>query len=167
MVRQGLFKDLLPVQFPYIPGFELAGVVEEVGSTVTTLKIGQAVFGKHLKGTYTQYAAVPAETLALKPETLDFAGAATLTLGATTAWQGLFEHGRLTAGQRVLVQGAEGGVGQFAVQFAHLIGAHVIGTASTANVDFVRSLGAETVIDYTSTSVESAVHDGVASRKLS
>lgn len=159
LMRQGLLKELLPVQFPYIPGFELAGVVEEVGPGVTTLNVGQAVFGQHLKGTYTQYAAVPAETLAPKPETLNFVEAATLALCATTAWQGLVEHGKLTADQRVLVQGAAGGVGHFAVQLARLLGAHIIGTTATANVDFVRSLGAETVIDYTSTSVEDAVQD--------
>jgi NADPH:quinone reductase-like Zn-dependent oxidoreductase len=159
IMRQGLLKDIMPSQFPYIPGFELAGVVEEVGPGVTAFRSGQAVFGQHLKGTYAEYAAVSIETLALKPETLTFDEAAALPLAATTAWLGLFEHGGLQPGQRVLVQGAAGGVGVFVVQFAHWKGAHVIGTASTANVDFVRSLGAETVIDYTSTAVESVVHD--------
>jgi NADPH:quinone reductase-like Zn-dependent oxidoreductase len=159
MMRQGLLKNIMPLQFPYIPGFELAGVVEEVGPGVTAFQRGQAVFGQHLKGTCVKYAVVSTETLALKPETLTFDEAATVPLAATTAWRGLFEHGGLQPGQRVLVQGAAGGVGAFVVQLARWKGAHVIGTTSTSNVDFVRSLGAETVIDYTSTSVDSAVHD--------
>jgi NADPH:quinone reductase-like Zn-dependent oxidoreductase len=158
-IRQGLLKDVLPIQFPYIPGFDLAGVVEEVGPGVTAFQKGQAVFGQSTKGTYAEYTTASGETLALKPKTLNFDEAAAIPAGATTAWQALFDHGELQAGQRVLIQGAAGGVGSFAVQFARWKGAHVIGTASTSNVDFVRSLGAETVIDYTSTPVEQVVHD--------
>ncbi|MBI1881717.1 MAG: NADP-dependent oxidoreductase, partial [Chloroflexi bacterium] len=97
--------------------------------------------------------------LTLKPETLSFAEAATISGGATTAWAALFGDGELQAGQRVLIHGAAGGVGLFAVQFARWKDAQVIGTASTANVDFVRSLGAETVIDYTTTPFEQVVHE--------
>ncbi len=97
-------------------------------------------------------------TLAPKPERLSFDEAATLSTGATTAWQALFDHGHLEAGQRVLVQGAAGGVGLFAVQFARWKGAQVIGTTSRSNVDFVSSMGAE-VVDYTATPVEKVVHD--------
>lgn len=97
--------------------------------------------------------------MALKPKALSFDEATTIPVGATTAWQGLFDHGNLQAGQRVLILGGAGGVGLFAVQFARREGAHVISTASTGNVDFVRSLGAETVIDYTKTSVADEVHD--------
>lgn len=157
--RQGGMKDFLPMQFPYIPGFDLAGVVEEVGPGVTAFQKGQAVFGQSTKGTYAEYTTASGETLALKPKTLNFDEAAAIPVGATTAWQALFDHGELQAGQRVLIQGAAGGVGSFAVQFARWKGAHVIGTASTSNVDFVRSLGAETVVDYTSTPVEQVVHD--------
>ncbi len=158
-ISQGLLKDFLPVQFPYIPGHDLAGTVEEAGPGVTAFQKGQAVFGQSPKGTYAEYTTAPVEKLALKPKTLSFDEAAAIPVGATTAWQGLFDHGGLQAGQRVLIQGAAGGVGLFAVQFARWKGAHVIGTTSTANLDFVRSLGAETVIDYTSTPVEQAVHD--------
>lgn len=158
-IRAGWFKDFRPMQFPYIPGLDLAGVVEEIGPGVTEFQKGQAVFGQSPKGTYTEYTAAPVDKLALKPKTLNFDEAAAIPVGATTAWQGIFDHGGLQAGQRVLIQGAAGGVGLFAVQFARWKGAHVIGTASTANVDFVRSLGAETVIDYTTTPVEQAVHD--------
>lgn len=158
-IRQGFMKDFRPMQFPYIPGVDLAGVVEEVGPGVTAFQKGQAVFGQSAKGAYAEYAAASVETLALKLKTLNFDEAAAIPVGATTAWQGLFDQGELQAGQRVLIQGASGGVGSFAVQFARWKGAHVIGTTSTANVDFVRSLGAETVVDYTSTPVEQVVHD--------
>ncbi len=117
------------------------------------------VFGQSAKGTYAEYTTASVDTLALKPKTLTFDEAATIPVGATTAWQALFDHGGLQAGQRVLIQGAAGGVGSFAVQFARWKGAHVIGTTSTANLDFVRSLGAETVIDYTTTAVEKVVRD--------
>ncbi|MFL5665680.1 MAG: NADP-dependent oxidoreductase [Ktedonobacteraceae bacterium] len=158
-IRQGFMKDFRPMQFPYIPGVDLAGVVEEVGPGVTAFQKGQAVFGQSAKGAYAEYAAASVETLALKLKTLNFDEAAAIPVGATTAWQGLFDQGGLQAGQRVLIQGASGGVGSFAVQFARWKGAHVIGTTSTANVDFVRSLGAETVVDYTSTPLEQVVHD--------
>ncbi|MEP7286209.1 MAG: NADP-dependent oxidoreductase [Chloroflexota bacterium] len=157
--RQGFFKDFRPVIFPYIPGSTLAGIVEEVGPSVTTFQKGQAVFGRSTKGAYAEYTPVSVETLALCPETLSFADAATISGGATVAWTALFENGGLQAGQRVLIHGAAGGVGLFAVQFARWKGAHVIGTASPANVDFVRSLGAETVIDYTSCAFEDVAHD--------
>jgi NADPH:quinone reductase-like Zn-dependent oxidoreductase len=158
-LRAGLLKDLFPVQFPYIPGYDVAGVVEEVGPGVTAFQKGQAVFGQSNRGTYAEYITAPVATLALTPETLDFDEAATVPVGATTAWQGLFDHGKLEPGQRVLVLGAAGGVGLFAVQFARRIGAHVIGTASTHNLDFVRSLGANEVTDYTTTDVGNAVHE--------
>jgi NADPH:quinone reductase-like Zn-dependent oxidoreductase len=158
-VRRGWFKDFLTVQLPYVPGGDLAGVVEEVGPGVTAFQKGQAVFGQSSHGSYTEIATASVDTLALKPEKLSFDEAAAIPVGAATAWQGIFDNGGLQPGQRILIQGASGGVGLFAVQFARWKGAHVIATTSTANVDFVRSLGAETVIDYTKTSVESVVHD--------
>lgn len=158
-VRQGLFKGFLPVSFPYIPGSAFSGVIEEVGPGITTFQKGQAVFGRSNNGAYAEYTTVSAETLALKPEALSFAEAATISGGATVAWTALFENGALQVGQRVLIHGAAGGVGLFAVQFARWKGAHVIGTTGAANVDFVRSLGAETVVDYTSTPFEQVVHD--------
>jgi len=158
-LRQGFLKDFYPTPSPYIPGRDLAGVVEDVGPGVTAFQKGQAVFGQSAHGTYTEYTPASINTLALKPKTSSFDEAAAIPVGATTAWQGLFDHGGLQAGQRVLIQGAAGGVGLFAVQFARRKGAYVIGTTSTANVDFVRSLGAHEVIDYTSTVLEDAVRD--------
>ncbi|HEX6480339.1 MAG TPA: NADP-dependent oxidoreductase [Ktedonobacteraceae bacterium] len=172
-IRQGLMKDVQPVTFPYTPGIEVAGVVEDVGPDVTALKRGQAVLGQTSAGAYAEYITIPGEALALKPQTLSFAEAATVPVGATTAWRALFDHGGLTAGQRVLIVGAAGGVGVFAVQLAKWKGAQVIGTASTANVEFVRSLGADTVVDYTVAPVERVaqemdlVLDGVGAETLS
>lgn len=158
-ITEGWFKDVFPVQFPYIPGRDIAGIVEEVGPGVTAFQKGQAVFGQSATGGYAEYIPASINTLALKPDDISFEEAAAIPVGATTAWQGLFDHGNLQPGQTVLIQGASGGVGLFAVQFARWKGTRVIGTTSSANVDFVSSLGADTVIDYTSTSVEKAVHD--------
>ncbi len=131
-----------------------------MGPGVTAFQKGQAVFGSSSDfGTYADYTVAPIETVALKPDTLDFDEAATVSVGATTAWQGLFDQGKLEPGQRVLILGAAGGVGLFAVQFAHWKGAYVIGTSSTRNMDFVSSLGAQEVIDYTTIDVGSAARD--------
>jgi NADPH:quinone reductase-like Zn-dependent oxidoreductase len=140
-IRQGLMKDF------------------ELGPGVTAFEVGQAVFGRCDNGAYAEYVAVPVENLAPKPQALSFVAAAQVPVGVTTAWRALFEHGKLTSGQRVLIQGAAGGVGQFAVQLAKWKGAEVIGTASTVNLEFVRSLGADMVVDYTTTPVESVVQD--------
>ena len=168
-VRQGLFKNFAPISFPYIPGSAVAGVVEEVGPGVTTWKIGQAAFGRSTNGAYAEYTTTAVDSPALgpktfsllteNPDTLRFDEAATISGGATIAWTALFEDGALQAGQRVLIHGAAGGVGSFAVQFARWKGAQVIGTTSKANRDFVSALGAETVIDYSSTPFEQMVHD--------
>lgn len=158
-IRAGYLKDYMPTTFPYVPGADLAGVVEKVGPGVTKFQPGQEVFGRGSQGTYTEYAIAPEKMLALKPKMMSFDQAATIPVGATTAWQGLFDHGNLQAGQRLLILGGAGGVGLYAVQFAHWKGAHVIASTSTSNVDFVRSLGAEAVIDYTKMRVEDEVHN--------
>ena len=158
-IRRGWLKDFLQLTFPYIPGADLAGVVEKVGPGVTAFQPGQEVFGRSSQGSYTEYGIAPASTLALKPKTLSFDEAATIPTGATTAWQGIFDHGNLQPGQRILILGGAGGVGLFAVQFARWKGAHIISTASTSNLEFVRSLGAETVVDYTKERVEDVVHN--------
>lgn len=158
-IRQGAFHAVMPVSFPYIPGSAVAGVVEAVGPGVSEFRRGQAVFGRSNQGSYAEYTTAAVENLALKPEALSFDEAATISGGATTAWTALFETAELRAGQNILIHGAAGGVGLFAVQFARWKGARVIGTASTPNVDFVRSLGAETVVDYTTTPFEQVARD--------
>jgi NADPH:quinone reductase-like Zn-dependent oxidoreductase len=158
-IRAGFMKSFMPSTFPYVPGIELAGVVERVGPGVTAFRAGQEVFGQSSRGAYAEYCIAPVQSLALKPATLSFDEAATVPVGATTAWQALFDHGQLQVGQRVLILGGAGGVGVFAVQFAHRKGAQVIATTSTGNVEFVQSLGADTVIDYTQKRIEDEVHN--------
>lgn len=153
-IRQGLFQQFQPASFPYIPGSAFAGIIAGVGPGVTTFQPGQAVFGRSNRGAYAEYTTASVETIALKPEKVSFAAAATLSGGATTAWVALFENGDLRSGQSVLIHGAAGGVGSFAVQFARLKGAQVIATAGADNLDFVRSLGAEIVLDYATTPFE-------------
>ncbi|MFC5702408.1 NADP-dependent oxidoreductase [Cohnella faecalis] len=155
-IRKGLFP--LPVQFPVIPGTAMAGIVEEAGPGVTSFKKGQAVFGRSSKGTYAELTTAPVEAIALKPSSLSFVEAATLSGGASTAWRAIID-GEVKSGDRVLIHGAAGGVGLFAAQFAKWRGAHVIGTAGPANIDFIRSLGVDTAIDYTSVPFEQAAQD--------
>ncbi len=145
-----------------IPGHDLSGVVEEMGPGVSTLTRGSEVYALTAfdrDGAEAEYAiALPSE-LAPKPRTLDHVQAAAVPLTALTAWQALFDHASLVAGQAVLIHGAAGGVGVFAVQLAHWAGAHVIATASARNRDFLRDLGANEIIDYTTTRFEEVVHD--------
>lgn len=148
---------------PYIPGWDVAGVVEEVGEQVTGFQPGDEVFGlvafPRPGRAYAEKTISPASDLAAKPRPLDMPHAAAVPLASLTAWQALFEVGTLAAGQRVLIHAAAGGVGHFAVQLARWRGAHVVGTASSHNRDFVLSLGADEVIDYTQTKLADAVGD--------
>jgi len=156
--RGGLYKAWMPLTFPWTPGLDGAGIVEEVGPGVTIFQPGQAVYGR-ISGSYAEYAIAPAADLIQKPANLSFDQAAAVPVGAMTAWGMVVDAAAIQPGQRVLVQGAAGGVGLFAVQLARWKGAHVIGTASAKNADFVRSLGAEQVIDYQAGPFEKAVHD--------
>lgn len=131
-----------------VPGIDAAGVVAAVGSSVTRFQIGDEVFGIS-KGSFAQYTAAPEDKLALKPKNLTFEQAAAVPVSAMTALQGLTDVGHLQSGQRVLVIGASGGVGSYAVQIAKTMGAVVTGVASSAKLDLVRSLGADHVVDYT------------------
>jgi NADPH:quinone reductase-like Zn-dependent oxidoreductase len=140
----------------------MSGVVEEVGNDVHQWRPGDEVFGRPdptRNGTYAEYVAVKADQVGRKPKTIDHIHAAAVPLAGLTAWQGLFDHGDLESGQTVLIQAASGGVGIYAVQFAHWAGARVYGTSSTDNVDFVRDLGAYEVIDYTQQRFEDVVRD--------
>ena len=134
-------------KFP-VPGSALAGVVEAVGKDVTRFRPGDDVMGTST-GSFAEYASVRESKLVRKPATLTFEQAAAVPVSATTALQALRDQGRVQPGQRVLVIGASGGVGTYAVQLAKAFGADVTGVASTAKVDLVRSLGADQVIDYT------------------
>jgi NADPH:quinone reductase-like Zn-dependent oxidoreductase len=152
----------MPITFPYTPGADLSGTVEAIGPGVKAFKVGQAVFGSVFSasmGAYAEYAIVPEKALELKPDNITFDEAATVPIGARTAYIALFTIADLQEGQTLLVHGAAGGVGNFAVQLGRWKGAHVIGTASGANVEFVKSLGAEQVIDYNETRFEDVVSD--------
>lgn len=130
------------------PGADLAGEVEAVGRTVTRFRPGDAVFGGG-RGVFAEYACVPENRLALKPANLTFEQAAAVPVAGSTALQGLRDRARVQPGQKVLINGAAGGVGTFSVQIARWIGAEVTGVCSSRNVDLVRSIGADHVIDYT------------------
>jgi len=148
--------------FPVVLSHELSGVVESLGTGVENFKVGDAVFGLNdwfTNGAQADFCVAPATALARKPRLLDHVQSAVVPISALTAWQGLLEKAGLQIGQRVLIHGAAGGVGVFAVQLARWRGAHVIATASSANVDFVRRLGAREVIDHRATRFEEAVHD--------
>jgi NADPH:quinone reductase-like Zn-dependent oxidoreductase len=131
-----------------VPGADFAGTVEAVGSAVTDLRPGDAVFGGTSSGAFAEYVCVR-QTVVAKPANLTFEQAAAVPTAAVTALQGLRDHGRLRPGHTVLINGASGGVGTFAVQLAKAFGAEVTGVCSTHNVDLVRSLGADHVVDYT------------------
>ncbi|MES9542529.1 MULTISPECIES: NAD(P)-dependent alcohol dehydrogenase [unclassified Actinomadura] len=130
-------------------GADLAGVVERTGDAVTGLRPGDEVFGEVRLGSFAEAVAVPQDRLAVKPARLTFEQAASVSMAGHTALQGLRDTGRISAGQRVLVHGASGGVGTFAVQLAKAFGAEVTGVCSTRNLELVRSLGADHVVDYT------------------
>jgi NADPH:quinone reductase-like Zn-dependent oxidoreductase len=130
------------------PGVDVAGQVEAAGKNVTQFKPGDAVFGL-CKGAFAEYLCAPESAFVIKPENITFEQAASVPVAALTALQGLRDKGHIQAGQKVLINGAAGGVGTFAVQIAKSFGAHVTAVCSTRNVDMVRSIGADRVIDYT------------------
>ncbi len=138
------------IKLPVTLGRDVAGVVQKIGSGVNHVRVGDEVYAflGALSGGYAEYALAKSNEVAQKPASLDFVNAAAVPLAATTAWQGLFDHGDLKAGQVVLIHGASGGVGLFAIQFAKTKGAKVVATAGTEHVDLLRRLGADEVIDY-------------------
>jgi NADPH:quinone reductase-like Zn-dependent oxidoreductase len=139
-------------RLPAIPSYELSGVVAALGPGVDDVTVGDEVYAMTAfdrDGVAADYAAIPVELLAPKPRALSHAEAAAAPLAALSAWQGLFDHGRLAAGERVLIHGATGGVGQFATSLASRHGARVIATTSTHGVARARELGADIVIDHT------------------
>jgi NADPH:quinone reductase-like Zn-dependent oxidoreductase len=155
--RAGLSKNFRPLTFPWIPGLEGSGMVEALGDGVSIFPAGQAVFGP-MQGSYAEYAIVEAGSLQPKPGNLTFDKAAAVPVGALTAWGALIDAAKVQPGWRVLVHGAAGGVGMFVVELARWKGAHAIGTSSTRNLEFVRSLGAEQVIDYNALRFEDMLH---------
>ncbi len=150
-VRDGEFKLFLPYRPPFILGHDLAGTVIRVGANVRQFKAGDEVYGRPRDkrvGTFAQMIAVDAADLALKPTSLSMEQAASIPLVGLTAWQALVELGKVRPGQKVFIQAGSGGVGTFAIQLAKHLGATVATTTSTANIELVKSIGADVVIDY-------------------
>ncbi len=169
-IRAGRVRSLSQ-RLPQVAGLDFAGTVEQVGKKVRGFRVGDAVYGRPQfghGGAYAQYVVVKPTDVAKKPRSLDFAHAAALPTAALAAWQALFESDgtptmRLSRGQTVLIHGASGGVGTFAVQLAKWIGATVIGTGRTENLQFLKELGVDVVVDYTQQRFEDFAHqvDGV------
>src|SRR5438067_617916 len=145
---------------PLIPGYDIAGIVEKAGVKVTKLKAGDAVYGyPTFGGGWAEYVIVTEGEVAAKPASLSFTEAAAVPMGALTAWQALVDVAQLHAGQTILIHGGSGGVGSFAVQIAKARGARVIATASSANQDLLKQLGADVPIDYTKNKFEEIAKD--------
>ena len=157
-IREGQFPPISAGKLPITPGRDICGEVVAVGDGIASFAIGNRIYAmlglSH--GGYAEYAVVTTGEAAHAPRTLSPIEAAVVPLAALTAWQGLFNHGHLTAGQKVLIHGGSGGVGHFAVQFARMVKAHVTATVSGADIAFVRALGADRAIDYQTEKFETA-----------
>ncbi|GAA0247093.1 NADP-dependent oxidoreductase [Cryptosporangium japonicum] len=151
------------VEPPFVPGWDVAGVVEEIGSGVTRFAVGDRVYGMpwfpRAGGAYAEYVTAPSRQFARAPRTATFEQAAGVPLAALTAWQALVDTADVRPGQRVLVTAAAGGVGHFAVQIAKHLGAYVIGVAGPSNREWLTSIGADEVVDYTTTAFDDVVTD--------
>jgi NADPH:quinone reductase-like Zn-dependent oxidoreductase len=150
-IRGGKYPAVKEDRLPYTLGRDVSGIVEKCGAQATLFSVGDEVVGMVGigGGGYAEKVALDQSAATKKPPSLDYVRAAAIPLAGQTAWQGLFKHGKLKAGQSVLIHGGSGGVGHFAIQFAKAKGARVLTTVSTSNVEFARSLGADVVIDYT------------------
>jgi NADPH:quinone reductase-like Zn-dependent oxidoreductase len=161
-IRSGEFKLILPYRLPLILGNDMAGTVVRVGARVRNFKLGDEVYARpddDRIGTFAEFIAIKESSLALKPTNLSMVEAASLPLAGLTAWQTLVETAKLKKGQKVLIHAGSGGVGTFAIQLAKHLGAFVATTTSTANIDWVKALGADIVIDYKQQDFATALRD--------
>ncbi len=160
LTLSGKYAGEWGTQLPLIPGYDIAGVVEKVGAKITNLKAGDAVYGyPTFGGGWAEFVTVKEWEVASKPKSLSFAEAAAVPMCGLTAWQALVDTAQLQGGQTILIHGGSGGVGSFAVQIAKARGARVIATASTANQDLLKKLGADVAIDYAKTKFEDVAKD--------
>src|SRR5262245_24397276 len=160
LTLSGKFAKEFGTHLPLIAGYDIAGVVEKIGANVTQLKVGDAVYGyPTFGGGWADYVNVKEWEVAAKPKSLNFVEAAAVPMEALTAWQSLVDAAKLLPGQTILIHGGSGGVGSFAVQIAKARGARVIATASTANQDLLKQLGADVAVDYTKTEFEDVAKD--------
>jgi len=162
LIRNGDFKLFLPYKPPFVNGHDVAGVVTKVGSKVSKFKVGDEVYSRpsdYRIGTYAEYISIDENDLALKPENISMEEAGSIPLVGLTALQVLVEIGKIKKGQKVFIQAGSGGVGTFAIQLAKYLGAYVATTTSTKNIDLVKSLGADLIIDYKSEDFETRLKD--------
>ena len=163
-IRAGFMQEPMPLTLPHVPGLDVSGTVDEVGAGVEHLTVGDRVVGFlpfGVDGASAEHVVAPADALAVAPTSIPLADAAALPIVGLTAWQALTEHAQLQAGQRILVNGAGGAVGLYAVQLAKAIGAHVVATASARSAELVRTAGADEVVDHTATDPVDAVTEPV------
>lgn len=161
-MRAGLLP--IPIQLPHVPGYDMSGTVDAIGDGVDDLAVGDPVIGflpMERDGGAAEFVLAPSDALVAAPTSIPLADAAALPSVALTAWQALFDEGRLEAGQRVLIVGAGGVVGKYAIQLAKRAGVYVVATASPRSIDAVRSAGADQVIDHTTTDLLDAVGEQV------
>lgn len=161
-IRDGEFKLFLPYRPPFLLGHDVAGTVVKVGPQVKRFKVGDEIYARprdHRIGTFAEYIAINEADVALKPKSLSMIEAASIPLVALTAWQALVEVGKVKPGQKVFIQAGSGGVGTFAIQLAKHLGATVATTTSAKNIELVKSLGADVVIEYTKQDFEKVLSD--------
>src|SRR5690242_12207881 len=161
-LRDGEFKMILPYKTPFTLGHDVAGVVTKVGSKVSKFKVADEVYARpadHRIGTFAEFISINENDVALKPKNLSMEEAASIPLVGLTAWQALVEKANLKKGQKVFIQAGSGGVGTFAIQLAKHLGATVATTTSAANIELVRSMGADIIIDYKKENFETILKD--------
>jgi len=161
-IRRGEFRQILPYRVPLVLGHDVAGVVERVGARVTRFRPGDEIYARpadHRIGTFAELIALQEKDVALKPQKLTMEEAASMPLVGLTAWQALVERGQLKQGHKVFIQAGSGGVGTFAIQLAKHLGATVATTTSPSNIDLVRRLGADVVVDYKKDDFETKLSD--------
>lgn len=162
LIRNGDFKLFLPYKPPFVNGHDVAGVVTKVGSKVSKFKVGDEVYSRpsdYRVGTFAEYISVDEKDVALKPKNLAMEEAGSIPLVGLTAWQALIEIGKLKKGQKVFIQAGSGGVGTFAIQLAKHLGAYVATNTSAKNIDLVKNLGADVIIDYKTEDFETRLKD--------
>jgi len=161
-IRDGEFKLILPYKTPFVLGHDVAGVITKIGARVRQFKVGDEVYSRpadHRIGTFAEFIAINEADVAIKPKKLSMEEASSIPLVGLTAWQALIEKGDLKKGQKVFIQAGSGGVGTFAIQLAKYLGATVATTTSATNMELVKSLGADVVIDYKKDDFEKILHD--------
>ncbi|WP_324720979.1 NADP-dependent oxidoreductase [Salinimicrobium sp. HB62] len=164
VITKGYYKDMMPHSFPIIPGWDFAGVIEDRGHAARRFEVGEEVFAYARRpevkwGTFAEYIVIPESYVARRPENISMEAVSAIPLAGLTAYQSLYQYGNLSAGQKLLILGASGGVGSFGIQLAKAKGAEVIGVASKKNHDYMKSLGADHTVDYNGGDVGEAVKE--------